>query len=221
MRLKHSSYQTDTVQTSRTRSLHRCWFLSKETFYLQSNCLAWLAIRRAAREVTELCWFCLDKGSMYVCLPYCLLCQHCHQHQHPHLHQDLDDLHLGLDRLRAETALRLEDEGICGKNAGDHSTLQSFFNNQNQQHRDWRMRVSDDQHYGCSHEHLYIVVIKFNQPLLQQTKDTCWRNWRVGPATRWSSISKSTSTKFSSTSTSMPTSKWKLPFSYPSPLPNH
>ena len=52
---------------------------------------------------------------MYVCLPYSLLCQHCHQHQHPHLHQDLDDLHLGVDRLRAETALRLEDEGICGK----------------------------------------------------------------------------------------------------------
>ena len=121
------------------------------------------------------------------CIFVCLqlpLCQLCYQHQHPHLHQDLDDLHLGIDRLRAETALRLEDEGICGKNAGDHSTLQSFFNNQNQQHRDWRMRVSDDQHYGCSHEHLYIVVIKFNQQLLKQTKDPGWRNWRVGPATR-------------------------------------
>ena len=214
--------------------LHRRFF-SKETFYLQSNCLAWLAIRRAAREVTELCWFCLDKGSMYmfVCLTATSLStlssssrssswsRSRHQHQHAHLHQDLDDLHLGLDRLRAETALRLEDEGIYGKNAGDHSTLQSFFNNQNQQHRDWRMRVSDDQHYGCSHEHLYIVVIKFNQQLLKQTKDTCWRNWRVGPATRWSSRLIWRSTKFSSTSTSMPTSKWKLPFSYPSSLPNH
>ena len=123
---------------------------------------------------------------MYVCLPYSLLCQHCHQHQHPHLHQDLDDLHLGIDRLRAETALRLEDEGICGKTLvnGDHQTLQSIFNNQNQQHCDWMMMVSEDQHYGCSHEHLYIVVIKFNQQSLKQTKDTCWRNWRVGPVTR-------------------------------------
>ena len=50
------------------------------------------------------------------------------------LHQDLDDLHLGIDRLWAETALRLEDEGICGKTLvnGDHQTLQSIFNNQNQ-----------------------------------------------------------------------------------------
>ena len=92
---------------------------------------------------------------MYVCLPYSLLCQHCHQHQHPHLHQDLDDLHLGIDRLWAETALRLEDEGICGKNTGDHRILKSIFNNQNQQHCDWMMRVSEDQHYGCSHEHLF------------------------------------------------------------------
>ena len=61
---------------------------------------------------------------------------------------------------------------------GDHQTLQSIFKNQNQQHCDWMMRVSEDQHYGCSHEHLYIVLIKFNQQLLKQTKDTCWRNWR-------------------------------------------
>ena len=42
------------------------------------------------------------------------------------------------------------------------------------------MRVSEDQHYGFSHEHLYIVVINFNLQSLKQTKDTCWRNWRGG-----------------------------------------
>ena len=113
--------------------------------------------------------------------------------------------------------------GHLRKNAGEwwSSNTSKHFQPSNLQHCDWMMRVSEDQHNGCSHEHLYIVVINFNQQSLKQTKDTCWRNWRVGPATRWSSISISTSTKFSSTSTSMPTSKWKLPFSYPSPLPNH
>ena len=55
---------------------------------------------------------------MYVCLPYNYIFVNIVINVNiliPHLHQDLDDLHLGVDRLRAETALRLEDEGICGK----------------------------------------------------------------------------------------------------------